>query len=369
MCTLFCKILSSTVKDNYQFLSYKSLNISLFRQKIVTMSGRPKLFINQGIPEDGKALKLYREQCEISMYDEKKGGVVSQPREEFLRCIKGVDAIHLAYPVKIDKEALDAAGPQLKVIGTMSVGLDHLDLVECARRDIKVGYTPDVLTDAVAEAAMALTLATARRYKEGMADVVNGKWGSTWNNSLYLCGKDIKGSTVGIVGLGRIGLGVAKRLRPFGISRLLYCGRSERDCASEVGAEYVAFDDLLKQSDFVIACCSMNPSNHKLFNVDAFKKMKSSAILVNVSRGILIDQDALYDALRTGEIHAAGLDVTTPEPLPVNHPLLTLPNCTVLPHLGSASVNARNAMADLTASNILAGLKGESLPAPVPVSK
>ncbi|XP_045203811.2 glyoxylate reductase/hydroxypyruvate reductase-like isoform X2 [Mercenaria mercenaria] len=333
------------------------------------MSARPKLYINQGIPEDGEAIKLYRKQCEITMYDEKKGGVVSVPREEFLRSVKGVDAIHLAYPAKIDNEALDAAGPQLKVIGTMSVGLDHLDLAECSRRNVKVGYTPDVLTDAVAEAAIALTLATARRHKEGMADVKNGVWGSTWSNSLYLCGKDIKGSTVGIVGLGRIGFEVAKRLKAFGINRLLYCGRTHKDYASEVDGEFVAFDDLLRQSDFVIACCSINPSNHKLFNAEAFKKMKSSAILVNVSRGILIDQDALYDALKTGELHAAGIDVTTPEPLPVDHPLLTLPNCTVLPHLGSASINARHAMANLTARNILAGLKGDPLPAPVPSQK
>ncbi|XP_053400489.1 glyoxylate reductase/hydroxypyruvate reductase-like [Mercenaria mercenaria] len=348
------------------------------------MSVRPKLYISQGIPEDGEAIKLYREQCEITMYDEKKGGVVSVPREEFLRSIKGVDAIHLAYSAKIDNEALDAAGllklseiivnciiwcPQLKVIGTMSVGLDHLDLVECSRRTVKVRYTPDVLTDTVAEAAIALTLATARRHKEGMADVMNGVWGFTWSNSLYLCGKNIKGSTVGIVGLGRIGFEVARRLKAFGISHLMYCGRTPKDYASEVDGEFVAFDDLLKQSDFVIACCSINPSNHKLFSAEAFKKMKSSAILVNVSRGVLIDQDALYDALKTGELYAAGIDATTPEPLPVDHPLLTLPNCTVLPHLGSASINTRHAMANLTTRNILAGLKGEPLPAPVPSQK
>lgn len=333
------------------------------------MSVRPKLYLNQGIPEDGEAMRLYRENCDFTMYDEKKCGVMVQPREEFLKAIKGVDAIHLAVPMKIDSEALDAAGPQLKVIGTQSVGLDHLDLVECDRRNVKVGYTPDVLTDAVAEGTIALTLATARRHKEGMAAVMQGGWGSTWSNSLYLCGKDLKGSTIGIVGLGRIGLAVAKRLVPFGIARFLYCGRSPKDYASEVCAEFSTFDNLLAESDFVIACCSINPSNHKLFNAEAFKKMKSSAILINTSRGILVDQDALYDALRSGELHAAGLDVTTPEPLPIDHPLLTLPNCTVLPHLGSASVVARNAMADLTARNIIAGLKGESLEAHVPLPK
>lgn len=199
-----------------------------------------------------------------------------------------------------------------------------------------------------------------------MNEVANGGWGSTYSASLYLCGKVIKGSTVGIVGLGRIGLAVAKRLIPFAITRLLYCGRSPKEYASDVDAEYVTFDNLLAESDFVIACCSINPSNHKLFNAESFKKMKCSAIIINMSRGILIDQDALYDALTTGEILAAGLDVMTPEPLPPDHRLLTLSNCTVLPHLGSASIAARHQMANLTARNILAGLKGESLITPVP---
>ena len=201
----------------------------------------------------------------------------------------------------------------------------------------------------------------------GFEAVVNGGWGSTWANSLYLAGKDIKNSTVGIVGLGRIGLAVAKRLVPFGVKDILYCGRSKKSYDSEVNAKFVPFDNLLSQSDFVIACCSINPSNVKLFNAEAFKKMKNSAIFINTTRGALVDQDDLYQALKGGELHAAGLDVTTPEPIPRDSPLLTLSNCTIVPHLGSASVVARNAMTDLTARNILAGLKGEPLITPAPM--
>ena len=200
-----------------------------------------------------------------------------------------------------------------------------------------------------------------------MQAVVNGGWGSTWANSLYLCGKDIKDSTVGIVGLGRIGLAVSKRLVPFGVKDILYSGRSKKSYDTEVNAKYVSFDELLGQSDFVIACCSINASSTKLFNAEAFRKMKTSAIFINITRGALVDQDDLYMALTEGEIHAAGLDVTTPEPIPRDSPLLTLDNCTILPHLGSASVTARTAMADLTARNILAGLNGEPLITPVPM--
>ena len=199
-----------------------------------------------------------------------------------------------------------------------------------------------------------------------MKSVTDGSWGSTFGSALHLCGKDLKGSIVGIVGLGRIGLAVSQRIIPFGIKKVLYSGSSAKPYAKDIGAEFVPFKELLAQSDFVIACCSINKANHKLFNEDAFKAMKPSAILINTSRGILIDQEALYTALKTGQIYAAGLDVTSPEPLPVDHPLHTLPNCTIIPHLGSASVNTRLSMVDLTVRNILAGLRGETLPSPVP---
>ncbi|XP_052791394.1 glyoxylate reductase/hydroxypyruvate reductase-like [Mya arenaria] len=331
------------------------------------MSERPKAYLTQKIPVDGTGLTQLQAVCDVNMYDEVEGGQISVSRERLLKDVVGANALILPYPVKVDAELLDAAGSQLKVIATVSVGLDHIDLKECARRRIPVGYTPDVLTDAVAEGTIGLTLATARRHKEGVQAVSGGSWGSTWDSCLYLCGQELRGATVGIVGLGRIGLGVARRLRAFSIGRLMYCGRSPKDYAGEVEAEYVSFDQLLENSDFVIACCSVNPSNHNLFDAAAFKKMKKSAILINTSRGILVDQDALYDALSSGEILRAGLDVTSPEPFPPDHRLLTLPNCLVLPHLGSASMRARHAMVDLAVRNTLAGLRGEPLETPVPI--
>ncbi|XP_021356676.1 glyoxylate reductase/hydroxypyruvate reductase-like [Mizuhopecten yessoensis] len=245
----------------------------------------------------------------------------------------------------------------------MSVGLEHIDLDECRRRDIKVGHCPNVLNDAVAELTIALLLSAARRLKEGYACTSVEE---TWENALFLCGHEVSGSTVGIVGLGRIGMAVARRLNSFNVAKFLYTGNSQKSYAEEVNAEFVSFDKLLEDSDFVIACCSINPNNEGLFNKSAFKKMKKSAIFINVSRGVLVNHEDLIEALTTGEIYGAGLDVTVPEPLPPDSPLRYLKNCLVTPHLGSASLKARNAMASLTARNILAGIRGEDLPGAVP---
>jgi len=177
-----------------------------------------------------------------------------------------------------------------------------------------------------------------------------------------MCGHGLAGATVGIVGLGRIGYGVAQRLRPFAVSRVLYTGHREKPYAADVAAEFVSFDVLLAQSDFVIASCPLSAETNNLFNTSAFSRMKRTALFINTSRGGVINQSDLYDALKTGVIAAAGLDVTTPEPLPVNDPLLTLDNCVVLPHIGSATVETRTAMSLLTARNILSALSGKPMP-------
>ena len=173
------------------------------------------------------------------------------------------------------------------------------------------------------------------------------------------------GSDVGIVGLGRIGQAVAKRFMSLGVGRILYSGAQPKDDAAEVNAEFVTFDQLLEQSDFVVCCCSLKPENVKMFSSAAFKKMKQSAVFINTSRGAVVDQEALYDALTTGEIFSAGLDVTTPEPLPAEHPLLSLDNCLILPHMASHSFRVINNMTELCAKNILAGLRNEPLVTPV----
>ncbi|XP_069129212.1 glyoxylate reductase/hydroxypyruvate reductase-like [Argopecten irradians] len=253
-------------------------------------------------------------------------------------------------------------GQSLKVIGSMSVGFEHIDLGECKRRGIKVGHTPDVLTEAVAELTIALFQSAARRLKEGYA-CQSGE--ETSENALYLCGHEVSESTIGIVGLGRIGFAVAKRLQSFNAAKFLYTGNNKKSYADAVNAVFVSFDTLQESSDFVIACCSINAENRGLFDKFALTKMKKSAIFVNVSRGVLVNHDDLIEVLTTGEIFGAALDVTEPEPLPSCSPLFSLKNCLVTPHLGSASLKTRNGMARLTARNILAGIKGEKLPSEV----
>ncbi|XP_037084499.1 glyoxylate reductase/hydroxypyruvate reductase-like [Pollicipes pollicipes] len=319
---------------------------------------RPRLLVTRpDIPPE--ALAMLRERCDVTTWDHPR----PVDRSFFLDHVKGVDGLFCMVTEKIDKELLDAAGPSLKVIGTMSVGHDHIDLNEVKARGIKVGFTPNVLTDSTAELAVALLLMTARRLVEARDQITNGGWaGCAWS-PLWMCGQGLAGSTAGIVGLGRIGQGVAARLRPFNVSKILYTGRTEKPEARDLGAEYVTFDDLLARSDFVIITCALNESTKGLFNEAAFKKMKKTAILINTSRGGTVDQAALVTALKSGQIQAAGLDVMTPEPLPSDHELTTLTNCTLIPHVGSATVKSRTDMATLTSRNILAALDGSAMPA------
>ncbi|MBN3310274.1 GRHPR reductase, partial [Amia calva] len=250
--------------------------------------------------------------------------------------------------------------PNLKVISTLSVGFDHLAIDEIKKRGVRVGYTPDVLTDATAELTVALLLASSRRIPEAVEEVKNGGW-STWK-PLWLCGYGLSESTVGVIGLGRIGLAIAKRLKPFGVKNLLYWGRAAKPKAAEVDGEFVPLDRLLEESDFVVVSCALTRETQGLCNKAFFTKMKKTAVFVNSSRGTVVNQEDLYEALSSGEIAAAGLDVTTPEPLPTDHPLLKLKNCVILPHIGSATYSTRETMSVLAANNLLAGLTGGKMP-------
>uniref|UniRef100_A0A8C6RL30 Glyoxylate reductase/hydroxypyruvate reductase n=1 Tax=Nannospalax galili TaxID=1026970 RepID=A0A8C6RL30_NANGA len=208
---------------------------------------------------------------------------------------------------------IPAEGANLKVISTLSVGLDHLALDEIQKRGIRVGYTPDVLTDATAELAVSLLLTTCRRLPEAIEEVKNGGW-TSWN-PLWMCGYGLSQSTVGIVGLGRIGQAIARRLKPFGVQRFLYTGRQPRPQeAAEFQAEFVSTLQLAAESDFIVVACSLTPATRGLCNKDFFQKMKNTAVFVNISRGDVVNQEDLYQALASGQIAAAGLDVTTPEP-------------------------------------------------------
>lgn len=300
---------------------------------------------------------IFNSSCEVTSWT----GPDPVPKTELLKNIQNKDALFCMLTDRIDSEVLDAAGQNLKVVATMSVGYDHLDLNELKRRNIKVSYTPDVLTDATAELTVALLLATSRKLFEANEQLNNGGW-KAWS-PFWMCGYGLKNSTVGIVGFGRVGIQVAKMLKGFNVNQIYYTNRSDKQKeASEVAAKRLELNDLLSKCDFVIVTCMATPETANMFNDVAFKQMKKNCIFINTSRGSLVDQDALVRALENKTIAAAGLDVMTPEPLPLSSPLLKLPNCVLLPHIGSATFDTRIGMAELTAKNILCALKEEPMP-------
>jgi glyoxylate reductase len=311
---------------------------------------QPHIFITRIIPDRGLALVKQHYQPDI-WTDE-----MPPPREELLQRVRGVDGLLCLLTERIDADLMDAAGAQLKVISSMSVGVDHIDVGAATARGIPVGNTPGVLTDATADMAFALLFAAARRVVEGEKYVRDGKW-KTWHPQLLL-GKDFVGATLGIVGFGRIGSAVAKRAQGFDL-RVLFHDPSAR---AAFGAQAVDLDTLLRESDFVSVHVPLTSETKHLVNADFLAKMKPNAILVNTSRGGVLDQAALHKALKFRQIFAAALDVTDPEPLPMDSPLLELDNCLIVPHLGSASQHTRDMMAYLAAENLIAGLTGEKLP-------
>lgn len=276
-------------------------------------------------------------------------------RNELLARVKKVDGLLSALTENIDKEVMDSA-PNLKVISNFAVGVDNIDLNEASRRKIPVGNTPDVLTNATADMAFALLLAAARRIVEGEKYVKDGKW-KTWSPQLLL-GTDLAGSTLGIIGFGRIGQAVAKRAAGFDLRVIYY----DPSMPAALGATPVNLETLLKESDFISLHVPLTEKTRHMICSESLMLMKPNAVLVNTSRGPVVDPKALYDALKERRIFAAGLDVTEPEPISPDDPLLALPNCIVIPHLGSASKQTRDQMAVLAAENLIAGLEGRRLP-------
>jgi glyoxylate reductase len=316
-----------------------------------------KIFITRLIPDLGLALvKEHFPAADIWLAD------LPPTREQLLEKVRGVDGLLCMLTERIDAELMDAAGPQLKVISSMSVGVDHIDIAEATKRGIPIGNTPGVLTDATADQAFALLLAAARRVVEGVDYIREGQW-TTWHPQLLL-GADLAGATLGIVGFGRIGQAVAKRAQGFDM-RVIYHSPNAQPAHN---AQPVDLDTLLRESDFVSINVPLTEKTRHLVNAEFLAKMKSNAVLVNTARGGVLDQTALYNALKSNQIFAAALDVTDPEPLPMDSPLLELKNCIIVPHLGSASHKTRNLMSKLAAENLIAGIKGDKLPNCVNVS-
>jgi lactate dehydrogenase-like 2-hydroxyacid dehydrogenase len=242
----------------------------------------------------------------------------------------------------------------------MAVGFDNIDTNACTLKKIPVGNTPGVLTDATADITMALLLSAARNLSKAAMDARDGFW-RTWSPTGWL-GADLRGATLGIVGMGKIGKAVAERAQGFGLN-LIYSSRTQIPPPNlSFEAEYCSLDELLARSDFVSLHCPLTVQTRGLINESALKKMKRSAILVNTARGGIVENGALIQALRQSWIAGAALDVTDPEPLPPDHPLFDLPNCLIVPHIGSATHGTRKRMAEMACENLLAGLDGIRLP-------
>ncbi|KAJ2397787.1 hypothetical protein GGI23_003415 [Coemansia sp. RSA 2559] len=321
----------------------------------------PVLFVTRELPS--LAQKRLHELTSVQVKQHNSIHAVDRP--QLLEAAKEADGIVCLLSDKIDAEFLQAAGSQLKVISTVSVGYDHVDVGALkSHGGIRLGYTPNVLTDATADTTVLLALMASRRAKEALHIVSSGS-GLQFSLSRGL-GVQFMGKTLGIVGFGRIGCATAARLQAFGISTVLYSGsRPHEDRAQPLGAQHVSFDRLLAESDLICISCPLNDNTKGMFNKRAFGMMKSSAILVNTARGAIVNQDDLLEALDQGQIAHAALDVTVPEPIPKDHPLVVHPRCTILPHIGSATEETRNAMANLAIDNALAGIFGEPLKAEV----
>ena len=301
-----------------------------------------RCFVTRRVP--GPALDRLIDAHDVDVWPHRLPPTADELRER----VAGAEGLLSLLTDTVD-EALLAAAPDLRAISNYAVGTDNVDLDAATRRGIPVGNTPDVLTDATADLALALLLALARRLPEGERDVRDGQW-VTFEPDRNL-GAEVTGATLGIVGFGRIGQAVARRAEGFGME-VLHSARSGG----------VALEELLERSDFVTLHCPLTEDTRHLIDADAFARMKPTALLVNTARGPIVDAAALERALHERAIGGAALDVTDPEPLPADHPLLRAPNLLVVPHVGSATVRTRHKMTELAVANLLAALAGEPMP-------
>ncbi|MCW3993824.1 MAG: glyoxylate reductase [Candidatus Bathyarchaeota archaeon] len=315
---------------------------------------KPKVYVTREIPERG--LKTIRERFDAEVWPE----YGPPPKKVIIEKARNVDAVVSLLSDKIDAEVFDAA-PRLKIVAQMAVGFDNIDVKLATKRGIYVTNTPEVLTETTADFAWALLMAVARRVVEADRYVRTGKWKVSWHPSMLL-GRDVHGATIGIVGAGRIGSSVAKRAKGFNMKILYYDVVSRPELEKELGAKNVDLDTLFKKSNFISIHVPLTKQTYHMINEEKLRLMKKTAYLINNSRGAVIDEKALYRALKEEWIAGAGLDVFEQEPTPVNDPLLSLDNVVAAPHISSSSHETRSRMAEMVAENLTAFFEGRIPP-------
>ena len=317
---------------------------------------RPRVFVTRRMAQE--AIDLLRTELDVEVWPDDH----APPRDVLLRKTGECVALLTTVEDRIDEAVLAAGHGALKVVANCAVGFDNFDIEAATRLGVALSNTPGVLTKTTADLAFALILATARQVVQGDRDVRAGRWKS-WHPFAYT-GPDIHGATLGIIGLGQIGLEVARRALGFDMTVLYYDPVRRPEAEELYGLTFRPdIPSALREADFVSLHVPLTPDTLHMMGRDYLKLMKPTAILVNTARGAIVDHQALYEALRDGVIAGVGLDVTEPEPIPPDHPLLTLPNVVVTPHIGSASLQTRREMALLAARNILAAFKGQEMPA------
>jgi glyoxylate reductase len=313
---------------------------------------KPKIYITRYLPERG--LNIIKKYFDAEVWPE----YAPPPKKVIIDKVKDVDALTPLLSDRIDAEVFNAA-PKLKIVSQLAVGFDNIDLAEATKRGIYVTNTPEVLTDTTADFAWTLLIAVARRVVEADKYVRSGQWKVAWHPAM-LTGRDVYGATIGIVGAGRIGYAVAKRAKGFDMKILFYDVVPRPEIEKDLGAKKVDMDTLLKESDFVSIHVPLMKETHHLMNAEKLKLMKKTAYLINNSRGPVVDEKALYEALKNGQIAGAGLDVFEQEPIPLDSPLLKLENVVLAPHISSASLETRSKMSEMVAENLVSFFQGKS---------
>jgi glyoxylate reductase len=329
---------------------YTILDLQFYKGQVIRLTSLPKVYV--GLPIQEAGLEILREKVEFNIWKE----VGAPSREVLFEELKDADGLLSGLTFRVDDELM-AAAPKLKVVSNYAVGYDNIDVPAATKRGIYVTNTPDVLTAAVADLTLLLILATARRAFEANEFMRLGKW-KVWAPDL-LVGMEVSGSTIGIVGMGKIGSAVAKRASGFGMKILYNSTKRRLDIEESLGAKFVSLEELLRESDIVTLHCLLNEHTKNLIGEAQFQMMKSTAIFINTTRGAIVDQKDLYRACAEKWIWGAGLDVYEKEPVPLDEPLLKLTNVTTLPHIGSASNVSRNGMARKAATNLVDALYGK----------